>query len=309
MQYLLLIICIIASAIQSPLKKIYQVKSKNGVFLFSAMISFVAALFFGTCALASGTISFEASALLYALGFGICYAITTVSGILALGCGSLTLTSLIVSYSLIVPTIYGFFRSDNSIYLSQLIGIVFLLFSLYLSNYVKNTPKSTDDAKQNGSCNSRKGMKISLKWIIYVVLAFTFNAGCVIVQQEQQLAFNGAYKNEFMFVALMFVTIVLLGISFFYERKDFKTTLRFGTLSASLVGIFNGLNNLLVMIVAEKMIPVFIFFPIVSAGGLIISYILSITLFKERFSTIQKVGILLGMFALIFLNLEFVVLF
>ena len=112
-----------------------------------------------------------------------------------------------------------------------------------------------------------------------------------------------------MFVALMFVTIVLLGISFFYERKYFKTTLRFGTLSASLVGIFNGLNNLLVMIVAEKMIPVFIFFPIVSAGGLIISYILSITLFKERFSTIQKVGILLGMFALIFLNLEFVVLF
>ena len=45
---------------------------------------------------------------------------------------------------------------------------------------------------------------------------------------------------------------------------------------------------------------------VLSAGGLLISYTISVFFFKERFSALQKIGILLGLISLVFLNLTLV---
>lgn len=298
----LLVVCVITAAIQSPLKKIYQNKTGKGVFLFSAMISFVAALFFGVGSLVGGDVSFELALLPYSVGFAVCYGVCIITGVLALGLGSLALTSLFASYSLIFPTLYGLLFWDNPVFLSQAIGLVFLLVSLYLTNMGNKKKGDEGEAVQE-----KKGF--SLKWLVCVILMAVSNGGCAILQQEQQRQFEGAYKNEFMFVALMIVVVALLVVVLLRERKDAGECLRLGAVPAVLTGLCNGLTNLLVMVIANVMIPAFIFFPIVSAGGLVISYVLSVTCFKERFSTTQKVGILLGLVALVLLNLEFVKIF
>lgn len=294
---LLLIVCVVAAAIQSPLKKIYQSKTSKGVFLFSAMISLVAAMFFGVGALVAKP-AFEAALLPYAIGFAVCYGVCIITGVWALGLGSLALTSLFSSYSLIFPSLYGLLFWDNPVFLTQVIGLVFLLVSLYLTNMGKKQPGE-----------EREKQHFSAKWLICVVLMAVSNGGCAILQQEQQRQFAGAYKNEFMFIALMIVVVVLLAVGIPRERRDVRELLRFGTVPAVLTGLFNGLTNLLVMMIANVMVPAFIFFPIVSAGGMVISYVLSVTWFKERFSSVQKLGILLGLVALVLLNLEFVKIF
>ena len=96
----------------------------------------------------------------------------------------------------------------------------------------------------------------------------------------------------------------MLTVGLVRERRDLKDTLKLGAVPAVLTGAANGATNLLVMIVTAT-IATSIFFPVISGGGMVLAYIISVTLFKEKFTTMQKVGILLGVGSLIFLNVPF----
>jgi drug/metabolite transporter (DMT)-like permease len=226
-----------------------------------------------------------------------------VTSVLALGCGSLALTSLISGYSLVLPTVFGLILWEEPLYLTQVIGFAILVVSLYFAN------KRSAPAKAEGESEADK---ISVKWLVYVSLMFLSNGGCAISQQMQQNKFsevNGYaydFKNEFMFVALIVVVLLFAGIGLWRERRDLGTVLRLGTLPAVLTGVCNGVTNLLVMIVVGVSISAAVFFPVISAGGLVISYVISVLFFKERFSGVQKLGILLGLVSVILLNLSFV---
>ena len=52
-------------------------------------------------------------------------------------------------------------------------------------------------------------MKITWKWILYVLLAFLGNGACSTVQVLQQRTFAGAYKNELMIMALLIVSAAI----------------------------------------------------------------------------------------------------
>lgn len=299
MAYFLMAVCVVTCTVQSPFKKLYQRKSDKGTFLFVAMIQLAAACFFAGSCLFQG-FSFEWGALPYSLLFALAVTTCHITSVVALGCGSLALTSLISSYSLMFPTLYGFVRFKDSIYVSQLIGIVLLLVSLYMTNMVKKeTPVTAQDEAEQNEKKRNFG-----KWLIMAVLMAVSNGMCTIVQKEEQVAFDGAYKNEFMLVALLSSCVVLLVIGMIKERRDLKSVLKLGALPAVLTGAANGATNLLVMIVTAT-IATSIFFPVISGGGMVLAYIISVTLFKEKFTTMQKIGILLGIASLVFLNLPF----
>ena len=85
----------------------------------------------------------------YSIGFAVTYGMTVMFSMIALNYGSMSLTSLVTSYSLIIPTFYGLlFLGDPSgpfLY----VGLVLLFASLTLINL-------------------RKGdMKISGKWYYF----------------------------------------------------------------------------------------------------------------------------------------------
>ena len=130
------------------------------------------------------------------------------------------------------------------------------------------------------------------------------NAMCTIVQREEQVRFAGAYKNEFMLIALLASFVAMLAIGLVRERRDLKTVMKLGAVPAVLTGAANGATNLLVMICTAT-IATSIFYPVISGGGMVLAYIISVTLFKEKFTTMQKIGILLGVASLVFLNIPF----
>ena len=130
-------VCVVTCTIQSPFKKLYQRKSDKGTFLFVAMIQLASACFFAGACLFQG-FGYEWGVLPYSLLFAFAIATCTITSVVALDCGSLALTSLISSYSLMFPTLYGFVRFKDPVYVSQLIGIAFLVVSLYMTNMVKN---------------------------------------------------------------------------------------------------------------------------------------------------------------------------
>ncbi len=253
----------------------------SGKYLFGVIMSLAAAIFF---VLTSGGLSWNASILPYSTGFAASYGLATASGVAAVACGSLSLTTLITSYSLMVPTLYGLIFLREPVGAGFYPGIILLVLSLFFIN------------------KTGKGEAISLKWVICVTLSFIGNGMCSVVQKMQQVASGGAYKNEFMIIALIMVAISMLALSLKNEGARIKTYAKRGWYAAVLSGVFNGIVNLFVMILSGKM-PVAIMFPLISAGGIILTYVISRFIYKEELSKTQLAGFMLGVASVIFLNI------
>lgn len=280
MDILYLLAIILGISGQSIVKKPYTQKTNGaGVYFFNTLLSAAALLFF---VVTSSKFSFDISFIPYSIGFAVSFAVSSVFMVLAIAYGSLSLTSLFISYSLMIPTFYGLIIGDT-VSTGFIPGMLLLVISLFLTN------KSDEKAK------------ISLKWIICVFLSFFGNGMCTVVQKMQQIASNGAYKNEFMIVALAIVTIVMFIMTLFTERKDINLFAKSGWHWAIICGALNGMVNLFVMILSGKM-PVSLMFPLISAGGLIVTYIVSRFFYKEKLAKIQFIGFVFGLAAVVFLN-------
>ena len=139
--------------------------------------------------------------------------------------------------------------------------------------------------------------------MLYIIPSFFGNGLCSIFQNMHVRKFDGAYSNEFMATALIISAIVLFVISLFYEKNDLPTNLKKGALWYSLCGLSNGGVNLLVMLLTNRGMPPSVMFPVISAGGIVISFIISLTLYKEKFSVTQYIGLGLGIASIILLNI------
>lgn len=280
MDILYLLAIILGISGQSIVKKPYTQKTNGaGVYFFNTLLSAAALLFF---VVTSSKFSFDISFIPYSIGFAVSFAVSSVFMVLAIAYGSLSLTSLFISYSLMIPTFYGLIIGDT-VSTGFIPGMILLVISLFLTN------KSGEEEK------------ISFKWIIFVFLSFFGNGMCTVVQKMQQIASNGAYKNEFMIVALAIVTVVMLIMSILKERTEIKFFTKVGWHWAIICGALNGMVNLFVMILSGKM-PVSLMFPLISAGGLIVTYIVSRFFYKEKLTKIQFIGFIFGLMAVVFLN-------
>lgn len=279
---LFLIVIIIGSTLQSVLKKPYTNKvGENVVYFYSMLVSLSAMLFFLCTA---GKMTWSAEFLPYSFGFALAYILGTVGMIKAISFGALSLSSLVISYSLLLPAIYGLIFLHESVSLMWIFGIILLVISLFLIN------------------GGGKGEKITLKWVIWVLIGFFGNGMCTILQKMQQNACDGAYKNEFMIAALAVVAVFTAVMSLIKERKSYSLYVKAGLFPGVICGLLNGLVNLFVMLLGERM-PIALSFPIISAGGILLTGLVSVTLYRERLATRQIAAILIGTVSVVLMNL------
>ena len=292
MNALYLILIIIGISAQSVLKKGYNRKYGGGVFVFSAITVLTACLFF---AVKSGfSLNFDVEVLPYALGFAAAYCCASIFGFLAIMTGPLSLTSLASSYSLLIPTFWGiiFDKDPTSVWLY--VGLGLLAASLVFIN-LKDKPKdvTTEDHGE---------VKMSLKWAIFVLIALVTNGACSTIQPAQSKLFEGAYDSAFMVISLAVVFVVLATLVLFKERHEILPSLKAGAPAMVLCGVANGVVNLLVM-VASLTIDKSVMFPLISAGGIVLTWVISMFLYKEKLSMKQNIGLVLGIISIVFLNL------
>ena len=280
MQYFLLIAVVVFVSAQNIIQKQYNIKSeKPNVFLFSAVTVLAALAFFLIRSRFKIDVSIEL--IPYSLGFALVYTIATVSIVLAIRYGSLGITMLVISYSLVIPMLYGVLILKEKIGMLAYIGIGLLLISLFLLNAKKEK------------------VRFSFQWLLALVGAFMGNGLCSTIQKMQQLEFNGDYKNEFMIVALAISAVILL-LAAMIQKGGLSAEKRI--CYAIPVGIANGMANLLVMLLTSR-IPNAILFPVVSAGGIALSFAAAVFVYHEKISPMQYVGYAMGTASVILLNL------
>lgn len=284
MNILLLLIIILGGNCQSISTKAYYKQTDNrGTYTFTALSSLIAALFF--IATSGDGLSFPLELLPWSIGGAVAFGVTTVFNALAISCGSLALTSLIMSYSLILPTVFGIVFLNEPISPWLFAGVALLLISLFMINYKPGKAK------------------ISLRWTVYILLAFFANGSGSILQKMQQVHFNSVYNNEYMILLLLLVVLFMTFFILKNEREEFLPIIKRGGIFGVSFGFAGGLVNLLVMILVARM-AVSVMFPTISAGSLVVASCLSILLYKEKLSRNQLLGILFGIGAIIFLNLS-----
>lgn len=284
MNYLLLAITTGALSAQSLTTKQYN-KKNNAPIIFTVMSAISALLVFLFSS--SFKLQFNIETLLYSFFFAVCYSAALLGTTVAIASGPLSISALIQSYALIIPTFYGILFLNEPVKLTMITGFLLLVISLFAVNYIKG---------ENSS------QKISKKWIIAIIFAFIGNGMCSTVQKIQQVASGGKYKNELMIGALIITALMLFPISLLSEKNKIKPSFKKGWFWAVACGIANGIVNLLVLILGGR-IPVSLLFPIISAGSIILSSAISILIYKEKLTKIQLTGVAIGVVSIVFLNL------
>lgn len=278
---LLIILTIIGTCSQSIFKKAFALRH-DAPFVFSVVSVISTALYFSINA--GSDFIFSWDYVPYSIGFGISYTVSFLAFMYAIKEGSLALTSLALSYSLVIPTLFGVIFLGEDLTLISIVGIVFLLLSLYLINYEKGEKK------------------ITLKWIFYTLLTALGNGFCSVFMKMQQINQNFQYRNEFMVSGLIIVIIVSFVFAFVNNRDKFSLCLKPAILLPIGCGLANALSNFCSLKLSP--LPVSFVSPICSAGGILGTGAISLLIYKERFNLKQILGIILGTLSVVFLSLK-----
>ena len=287
MHYALLLLTALLLTLQKVTQKRFNTTCRSGAFLFGSMISLCAMCVFIAVNAVNRNWSWHPSLILPAVGFGLSHAVGTVFVVLAIKNGSLAKTTLITSYSLLIPATAGLVILREPIKMTMLAGILLLAISLWLTNHRK----------------ADSGEKITLKWVVCVALAFAGNGLCSTVQKLAPHYVDGALnQNLYMIVALGLSSVVLAAASFLAKETDRTGTLRRGAPLALVCGLCNGGVNILVLYL-NQYIPASVMFPAMSASQIILVFIYSLVICRERFTKKQWAGFAVGILSVILLNL------
>ena len=240
--------------------------------------------------------SFRPEMLIPATAFALAYAAGTAFAVMAIKYGSLAITSLVMSYSLLVPGFFGIIFLNEAITWKLIVGVVLLAVSLFLTNYEKK--------EKDAEIGEKEKKKISWKWVLFVVLAFVGNGLCSTVQKAAGVnGFSESEMNVVMIIALSMVTVVLFIVSAFSaERKEWKLCFKAGSVPALVSGLMNGAVNYLIIVLNPRM-NASVMFPIISGGGLVLIFLYSTLIDRERFRPAQWIGFGVGLVSVILLNL------
>lgn len=273
--YLLNVLC---SCGQSTLGKLYARRGGNAA-VFNANKAIAGAAVFLLAGLIRGLHAHWAS-WGFGLAYGVALCISMHTGFRALATGPIALTSIIASFSLIIPFLFGIAVWQESLTVGGGFGIALLLAAIAL-------------------LGGRREGGLSLRWSLYALATLAANGVCSLIQKYHQLAYPGLYRTEFMLAAL--ATVLALSIGMHGVQKPRPPFALSGVGLCS--GVMNGAANYIVLYLAatEK---ASVLFPMVSVANAIAVWLVGRFLFREKLRPLQAVGLLCGIAAVWLLNTQ-----
>ena len=288
MPYLYLIVAAFMCSSSSVVGRLFSRKTEGekGATKFYNGLQLVS-IFFIWSILYAFNFSFDAKVLPYSLLFGISFIGSNVGTINALKHGPTMLTALFNSLSLILTTVWGFIFWKTEITVVIVVGLILVTMAIYLCLYT----------------GKKEEKKFSWKWLLFVLMAFTGNAGCSIVQRTQQMQFDGQHKFMLMAFATFLAAIagMVLYISGRKTRKEEE--LKKSWYFPITAGVSNVLLNLFVLLLATSALSPSLIYPVIGVGGLMIVTLVSLFIFKEKLKGQQWLGIVLGAVAIVLLSI------
>ena len=286
MGMLLIFAALATHQLEGILVKQYGKKHSAGGMVFNAVICLAATVYF----FLSDTdgLQFPKQILLYGLGNSLLYATGFYTTYLAFQCGSFGFTKLFSSLGTILIVFYGVFVLHEPATALMFVALALLFAAVYLLC-----------AKEQ---DTQQKQKISIKWVVYMSLTVLSNALITIVGKAKHNIFGDAYNNEFLILSLGGSAAFLLVMGWLFERNQFKPALRYGLTYGIAAGLCNGIHNVLILL-TYNYLPISVISPFKTGLGMVMSFLVSMVLYKETFSRRQWLGIGIGIVSIILINL------
>ena len=226
-----------------------------------------------------------------ALGFGLCIGVSSIGYAEAMHNGPFFLTGIINSCNVLIPILVGciFFREQLS--LLHITGVLLLLTTFVLSGI------------------GPKGEKREIKpvWYPLILLSFLGNGfGAVILSAYSRLPYPGT-DNSFLAVGFLFGSLLLLAYVLFCKARRPDTVIALkpswllvGLLAVSTLCVF-GCNSLLLRLAAVY--PSAMLYPVYNGTSSVLACAASCILFREHMDCKKLLTIILGIGAVVLLNL------
>ena len=285
MVILIYILIVLASAAQSASAKLFnqncsQSSAFNALKSCTAFVLFALAAAFG--------FSLHLPTVLFGISYGASLCISMYTGYKALCLGPMALTSMLVSFSVIIPLIWGITAGNETLRALQYPALALLFLAIILTNIDKIKAKKS----------TREGYGL---WFLFVGITFMCNGICSVLQKQHQTLYPEAYGREFMLFAMLLCSVIF---SIFTLRKlslrELKTIK--GKRYALLSGAANGAANFLTLMLAG-LENASVLFPIISAGTILASLLCGGLLFKEKLKANHYVALVFGIAAVVLLKL------
>ena len=284
MNYLLLILSVglaqLNTGIQNRFSK-KMLKNLADCLAFTLLVSLMAAALL--IALDGGFPLPSVYTLLLGMLFGAITAMSLISNSLALSAGPMSITVLIGSCAMLVPTICGTIFWREAVQVPQIIGMVLLVTALYLC------------------VNPKKDKSITLRWIALCSLAFISSGLIGVLQKVHQTSPHRGELTAFLVVSFLTAALIMAGgllvLRCFRHVKRTVPLRSSFPLIALVAGACVGGVNKINMFLAGAM-PSILFFPLVNGSNILLSAVIASLLFREKLSRRQIVGFLIGVLAI-----------
>ena len=299
MVYALLVACIAFMAMQTfslrylKAENIRQNLLANG--LFSALIAIAFVVFVGAkgMTISAPTVWFGAM-----FGFGF---IATVSVYYyAMQSGPLSYTTFFFSASMIVPVIIGLFVWDESLKMTQGIGMAMFMAAFYCISVL----------------GGEKGGKVNVRWIILCFATWLLNGLIGVVSKQHQINMAGTEYVQMMMMSFVFAAVFALIAAVFFavldSKKEKKTVGAVVKTDMSLMwhgkvpllgaALGSGMANVIMTYLSSRL-PGGYLYPITLGSVVVLVSLFSILVLKEKPSKPGLIGILIGLVAIVVTNM------
>lgn len=283
MIYFIYLCIILFTAAQSASTKLYTKCSDNSTAfnIYKALSAFV--IFLAVCLYNFQT---HTGTLAFGLLHGLLLSVSMYTGYKALTYGPMLLTSLIVSFSVVIPLFYGVIFCNEALNTYKIIGLILLTAAIVFSNL--NKPQDSTKSA-------------NLKWSIYLALTFICNGFSSIIQKVHQSKYNSMYCSEFMLYAMLACSVIYLAMGFTQIRTNnpFKS-------NGKRYGIFSGIATAISGYSTIRLAGfenASILFPAISAGTILCTLLAGIIIFKEKLRYNHIIALVSGIAAVVFLKL------
>ena len=235
-------------------------------------------------------LSFTQDNLQFGLLFGLVFSATIICYYYAMHTGPLSYTSFFYSASMVIPSLVGILFWKEPTNWQLLVGIALFLGAFFFIS-VPGAPK---------------GGKFSKKWVVFCFLSWLLNGCCSTLVSAHQRAAAGESSTGFMLAGYLSAAVVSFSV---YGLLCLRTSpkgdgalLKTYAPPLLLVAAGNGLGNALVAFLASRVASAYLF-PVVLGGMLLLVTLYSMLVFKEKINRWGKLGILVGLCAIVVMNL------
>ena len=224
---------------------------------------------------------------IFAAVFALLTVIFQLSYTTALSSGNVSLTVMIVNLSMFLPIMASVLLYSETLTLPRLFGILLTFLSFLLC------------------ADTKEKQTFSAKWLLFAVTAALANGGIGITQKIFGESAFSAEKGAFVACsyALAFsLTLLIFTLALVKGEKapacKTPSTYLLALLVGTVLAVFQWLNTYAISIIDGSFL-----FPLYSGGSIILSSTVGMVFFKDRLTNKQKISILIGILAVIIMNL------